>query len=65
MEKKMGNNRWLSMNEICEYLGISRDTALKWINNKNMPANKIDKLWRFKVNEIDDWVRSNGQNKTD
>ncbi len=65
MEKKMGNNRWLSMNEICEYLGISRDTALKWINNKNMPAHKIDKLWRFKVNEIDDWVRSNGQNKTD
>lgn len=62
----MGNNRWLSMNEICEYLGISRDTALKWINNKNiLEAHKIDKLWRFKVNEIDDWVRSNGQNKTD
>ena len=61
----MENNRWLSMNEICEYLGISRDTALKWINKKNMPAHKIDRLWRFNVNEIDDWVRNNGQNKTD
>lgn len=60
----MGNNRWLSMNEICEYLGVSRDTALKWINKKNMPAHKIDRLWRFNVNEIDDWVRNNGQNKT-
>ena len=65
MEKKMRNNRWLSMNEICECLGISRDTVLKWINNKNVLTHKIDKLWRFKVNEIDDWVRSNGQNKTD
>lgn len=64
MEKMMENNRWLSMNEICEYLGISRDTALKWINKKNMPAHKIDRLWRFNVNEIDDWVRNNGQNKT-
>ncbi|MDD3240424.1 MAG: helix-turn-helix domain-containing protein [Lachnospira sp.] len=60
----MGNNRWFSMNEICEYLGISRDTALKWINKKNMPAHKIDRLWRFNVNEIDDWVRNNGQNNT-
>lgn len=60
----MENNRWLSMNEICEYLGISRDTALKWINKKNMPAHKIDRLWRFNVNEVDDWVRNNGQNRT-
>lgn len=61
----MENNRWLSMNEICEYLGISRDTAENWINNKNMSAHKIDKLWRFKVDEIDGWGRNNGQNKTD
>ena len=53
-------NRWYSMNEICEHLGISRDTALKWINEKNMPAHKIGRLWKFKVDEIDTWVKSGG-----
>lgn len=54
----MNDERWLSMSEICKYLGISRDTALKWINNKNMPAHKIGRLWKFKIEEIDNWVKS-------
>ena len=40
----MEKERWLSMNEICAHLGISRDTVLKWINKKNMPAHKIKKI---------------------
>lgn len=35
--------RWFSMNEICDHLGIKRDTALKSILNKNMPARTIGK----------------------
>ena len=52
--------RWVSMNEICEHLGIKRDTALKWILNKNMPAQKIGKLWKFKISEVDEWVKNGG-----
>ncbi len=32
---------WYSMKEITECLGVSRDTALNWIENDNMPAAKI------------------------
>lgn len=53
-------DRYYSMPEICKYLGISRDTALRWIATKNMPAHKIGKNWKFKVSEIDEWV-NNGQ----
>lgn len=53
-------NRWLSMVEICEYLGISRDTAIKWINKNNMPAHRIGRLWKFKTTEVDQWVKSGG-----
>jgi excisionase family DNA binding protein len=52
--------RWVSMNDICEHLGIKRESALKWIINKNMPAKKIGKLWKFKISEVDEWVNSGG-----
>ena len=50
-------DRYHSMPEICKYLGISRDTALRWIATKNMPAHKVGKSWKFKVSEIDIWIR--------
>lgn len=53
-------DRYYSMPEICQYLGISRDSSLKWIANKGMPAYKVGKNWKFKLSEIDAWV-SNGQ----
>ena len=30
--------RWYSMKEICEYLGVSRDTVLARKENRKMPA---------------------------
>ncbi len=51
-------DRYYSMPEIMKYLGISRDTALRWIATKQMPAHKIGKNWKFKLSEIDEWVNS-------
>ena len=56
MESKM-EDRWLSVDEIGEYLGIKRDTVYKWISEKGMPAHKIGRLWKFKKDEVDTWVR--------
>lgn len=52
--------RWYSMNEIAEHLGISRDTVLNWINDKKMPAHKVGRLWKFKVSEVDEWIKTGG-----
>ena len=56
----MENNleRWYSMKEIMEYFGVSRDTVLDWIERRNMPAAKIGRLWKFKVSEVDAWMKS-------
>lgn len=34
-------DRYYSMPEIMKYLGISRDTALRWITTKQMPAHNF------------------------
>ena len=45
----MDNNleRWYSMKEIMDYLGVSRDTILDWIERRDMPAAKIGRLWKM------------------
>ena len=44
--------------EIMEYLGVSRDTVLDWIERRYMPAAKFGRLWKFKVSEVDAWMKS-------
>ncbi len=51
-------DRWLSVEEIGEYLGVKRDTIYKWINDKNMPAHKIGRSWKFQKDEVNEWVRN-------
>jgi excisionase family DNA binding protein len=51
-------DRWLSVEELTVYLGIKRDTVYKWITRRHMPAHKVGRLWKFKREEVDEWVRS-------
>ncbi|TDO15263.1 MULTISPECIES: helix-turn-helix domain-containing protein [Halomonas] len=53
-------DRWLSVDEIGEYLGVKRDTVYRWISERAMPAHRIGRLWKFKRGEVDDWVRNGG-----
>ena len=50
--------RWYSMNEISEYLGITRDTDLCWIEKLGLPGVKIGRTWKFKISEVDAWMKS-------
>ena len=46
-------DRWLSVDEIGAYLGIKRDTVYKWIAEKQMPAHRMGRLWKFRKEEVD------------
>ena len=60
MEIDVMSDRWLSVEEIAEYLGVSKDTVYAWISKRNMPAHRIGQLWKFKTEEVGEWVRSAG-----
>lgn len=51
---------WVSVDEVSQHLGIARDTVYRWRENKGLPAHRIGRLWKFKLSEIDDWVRAEG-----
>ncbi len=54
------NDRWLSADEICKHLGVSKDTMYKWIDKHNMPAHRMGRLWKFKKDQVDAWVENGG-----
>jgi len=56
-------DRWLSVDEIAAYLGVKRDTVYKWISRNKMPAHKVGRLWKFRKEEIDAWVRKGSNSK--
>lgn len=53
-------DRWLSVQEIAQYLGISKETVYRWLDSKKIPAHKIGKQWKFQLLEIETWVKTGG-----
>ena len=51
---------WVSVEQIAEHLGVTRDSIYRWIDRKGLPAHRVGRLWKFKVSEVDDWVRAGG-----
>jgi len=51
------NDRWLSVEEIAAYLGITRYTVYKWVGRLGLPSHKIGRLLKFSRSEIDEWVK--------
>ncbi|MFZ4436848.1 MAG: excisionase family DNA-binding protein [Syntrophales bacterium] len=41
-------DRWISIEEIRKYLGVSNDPVYRWIDKHVMPAHKMGRLWKFK-----------------
>lgn len=48
----------MTIEEVAQYLQLSRDTVYKFAQKGKIPASKIGKQWRFKRDEIDSWVKN-------
>ena len=56
-------DRWLSVQEIAQYLGISRETIYRWVESDKIPAHKVGKQWKFQVSEVNSWIKSGEASK--
>lgn len=54
------HEQWVSVEQIAQHLNVKAFTIYKWLERKDMPAHKVGRLWRFKISEIDQWVKSGG-----
>ncbi len=50
--------KWSSLEEVAKHIGVNKDTVRNWIKKDAIPAHKIGKLWKFRLSEIDEWVKS-------
>lgn len=50
--------KWSSLEEISEHLGISKDTIRIWIKKGVIPHHRIGKQYKFRISEVDAWVES-------
>ena len=51
---------WVGVDDVARHLGVSHDTVYRWIEGKGLPAHKVGRLWKFKLVDVDDWVRGGG-----
>ena len=53
-------DRWLSVEEVAKYLGVSKDSVYRWIDTHSMPAHRVGRFWKFKQEKIDASVEAGG-----
>lgn len=56
--------KWLSVEQISEHLGVSKETIYRWIEKNRIPVHRVGKFWRFKVSQVDAWVVNGGATST-
>lgn len=49
---------WVAAEEVATHLQVTKDSIYRWIESKGFPAHRVGRLLRFKLSEVDDWVRS-------
>jgi len=57
--------RWVSVANVASHLDVNKDSIYRWINNKGLPVHRVGRLFRFKLSEVDEWVKSGGAAEPD
>ena len=54
---------WVTLQDVAKHLQVVEETVHRWIARKGLPTTKAGRVWRFKLTEVDEWLRSGGANE--
>jgi hypothetical protein len=56
---------WVPVEDVAKHLGVVKAPLHRRIEHRGRPAHKISPLWKFKLTEVDAWVRAGGVDQED
>ena len=48
---------WVGIAAVAAHLQVTRDSIYRWVDAKDFPAYRVGRLLRFRLSEVDEWVR--------
>ena len=48
--------RWMTLQEVADYLQLSKDRIYRLAQTGSIPASKVGNRWRFRRERIDSWM---------
>ena len=57
MESKEG---WVGIADVDAHLSVDKDSIYHSVGTKDSPAHRVGRLLRFRLSEVDEWVRAGG-----
>lgn len=52
------NEGWVGVEAVANHLQVAKESVYRWIDSRSFPAHRVGRLLRFKLSEVDAWVRS-------
>ena len=50
--------RWLSVEDIANHVGCTKDTIRAWIKKGTIPHHKVGRYYKFRLYEVNQWIES-------
>ena len=51
---------WVDIAEVAAHLQVTKDSIYRWVDTKDFPARRVGRLLRFRLSEVDEWVKAGG-----
>ena len=51
---------WVDIAEVAAHLQVTKDSIYRWVDTKGFPARRVGRLLRFRLSEVDEWVKAGG-----
>ena len=55
---EMNIEKQVNLEDIADHLSVSKDTVRTWIKDGKIPVYRAGKRYKFKISEVDEWVRN-------